>query len=623
MDKDKILIIEDNEDDYLVINRYVKSKYDTIYNDGSGDIIKIIQSQKPVCVLLDYHLGNSSGCSLLIEIVDDDTIDKIPIIILTGEKNPDVIVSCMQSGAADYIGKGNFNKEEILDKITRAVSNAQLHAKIKQQQLEIEQNEQNLRALFNAITGVVFEIDINGVYQYIAPTSPNFLIMPSEEMVGKSFYDFFEKNEADRYLKFVKKCLADKKSYSIEYKIEVEGNTYWFEGTGYPKTKNSILFLAHDISEQKKVAQSLVDTESKFQEIVELLPLMIFETDMEGNLTYANKKGLRMYGFTDEDFENGINLFSTIQNKDVERSKENFKEVLLGNRVEDSEFEVIRKDGTVFPIAIYSRPIIKNRKRIGIRAAVVDISKRKEAETSLKKQNNELIERNSELDAFSRTVAHDLQSPISVMLSFANLLQNEYNLFSQEEVMDMLDSIVESANKSQQIIHNLLLFARVRKAEAPSEPLNIKDIVDESLKRLSMMINESNAEIIKQTSWPSVIGFAPWVEEVLVNYISNAVKYGGDNPVIKLGADIFNGNYVRIWVEDNGNGIRDEFKKSVFEKFERLDKHKIQGNGLGLSIVKRIVEKLQGEVGVESEIGKGSLFYFTLPLSSVNEINKR
>ena len=146
-------------------------------------------------------------------------------------------------------------------------------------------------------------------------------------------------------------------------------------------------------------------------------------------------------------------------------------------------------------------------------------------------------------------------------------------------------------------------------------------MIDDVWRRLTNLAEQANAELVRPERWPSAIGYAPWIEEVWTNYLSNAIKYGGDPPRIEIGADVFgvesNGDtpQVRFWVHDNGPGISDAERKQLFQEFSRLDQHsKLQGHGLGLSIVKRILDKLGGTFGVESLPDQGSTFFFTLPM---------
>jgi signal transduction histidine kinase len=133
------------------------------------------------------------------------------------------------------------------------------------------------------------------------------------------------------------------------------------------------------------------------------------------------------------------------------------------------------------------------------------------------------------------------------------------------------------------------------------------------MQRLAYMIDECSAEITLPDSWPIALGYGPWVEEVWVNYLSNALKYGGQPPRIEVGATVQADGTVRFWVCDNGPGLASEEQARLFTPSTRFDQVRAKGHGLGLSIVRRIVRKLGGQVGVESEIGQGSIFSFTLP----------
>ncbi len=251
-------------------------------------------------------------------------------------------------------------------------------------------------------------------------------------------------------------------------------------------------------------------------------------------------------------------------------------------------------------------------------AAVVvqDITRRKEAEEALRRHAEELQARNEELDAFAHTVAHDLQSPLGLMIGFAGALNKHYDIMAMDEIMLYLEKIMETGTKMSKIIQELLMLASLRQEEVELQPIDMRDLVQESQIRLSAMIEERQAEIIVPEEWPIALGYAPWVEEVWVNYISNGLKYGGNPPRLELGAAAAEGDMVRFWVSDNGPGLTPEEQNLLFKPFRRLGKERVKGHGLGLSIVQRIIEKLGGYAYVESEgiEGRGSVFGFTLPL---------
>ena len=227
----------------------------------------------------------------------------------------------------------------------------------------------------------------------------------------------------------------------------------------------------------------------------------------------------------------------------------------------------------------------------------------------------ELQARNEELDAFSHTVAHDLKSPLSPMVGLAHFLTEAHDLMSPEELLDSLRIIERSGQKMTNIVNELLLLAQMRNTDVEQEPLNMSHIVDEAQQRLAHIFDDKQAELILPDSWPVALGYEAWIEEVWINYMSNALKYGGDSPRLEVGGTEQTDGMIHFWVKDNGPGIKPEEKKWLFTEFTQLNQVRAQGHGLGLSIVRRIVEKLGGQVGVESEgiPGKGSTFYFTLP----------
>ncbi len=272
-----------------------------------------------------------------------------------------------------------------------------------------------------------------------------------------------------------------------------------------------------------------------------------------------------------------------------------------------------------------------------------------EVNTRLQAYTQELELRNAELDAFAHTVAHDLKNPLSALVGFSSLLEARLPRMPQEQVLANLQRIKQNSYKIALPIYELLLLASVRKLEdVKTQPLDMAQIVAEACRRLEDMKTRAQAEITLSATWPMVLGYAPWVEEVWVNYLSNAIKYGGNPekgipPRLELGYTILDcrlpiadldscrpakmqlpeienlkstianpQSKIAFWVRDNGPGLTPEERARLFAQFERLNQTRAEGHGLGLSIVRRIVEKLQGEVGVISAVGAGSTFWFTL-----------
>jgi len=226
-----------------------------------------------------------------------------------------------------------------------------------------------------------------------------------------------------------------------------------------------------------------------------------------------------------------------------------------------------------------------------------------------------LSRRNEELDAFSHTVAHDLKNPMATILIAAAAIDDPE--LDPRKLRSFLHGIADTIYKMNRIVDELLLLSQIRKEDAPSEVIEMGAVVARACEQLADTLKDSEARLTMPPSWPQAIGYMPWMEQVWVNYLSNAVRYGGTPPQIELGVDRLPGGMLRFWVQDNGHGIEAADQQNLFRPFTQLSQVHAKGTGLGLSIVRRIIEKLGGTVGVESQPGQGSRFYFTLQEASL------
>jgi PAS domain S-box-containing protein len=343
----------------------------------------------------------------------------------------------------------------------------------------------------------------------------------------------------------------------------------------------------------------------KLTRAVEQSPASVVITDTEGQIEYVNPKFTSLTGYaSDEVLGKNPRVL-----KSGEHPREFYEQLwttILAGREWRGELHNRKKNGELFWELSSVSPVRDRDGNITHFVAVKeDVTERKH----LEEERERLI---SELDAFAHTVAHDLKNPLSAVLGFAELLTAESVEMSSRDVRESLQSVHESAKKMHSIIQELLLLAGVRKTEVKRRPVEMAGVVSGARQRLSYMTAEYGPEFTMPERWPVALGYGPWLEEVWANYLSNAMKYGGQPPRLELGADTVD-DRVRFWVRDNGPGLTPEQQAQLFTPFTRLHQVRATGQGLGLSIVRRIMEKLGGEAWVESEPGKGSRFGFTLP----------
>lgn len=238
----------------------------------------------------------------------------------------------------------------------------------------------------------------------------------------------------------------------------------------------------------------------------------------------------------------------------------------------------------------------------------------------IKGRAEELESQNLALNDFAHTVAHQIQGLLSQMVGYASLVDSHYQAQLSEPARQAVDQIMQSGYKMNNVITELLFLASMRSEEVKVNELDSGRILAEVMKRLRYQIREAKAVINLPDSWPTAVGYAPWIEEVWLNYMSNGLKYGGNEnvpPILHLGAAREDSGMIRFWLADNGPGISKMDQKRLFKPHTRVTSKKIRGEGLGLSICWRIVNKCGGEVGVESKEGSGSCFWFTLPEADI------
>lgn len=247
---------------------------------------------------------------------------------------------------------------------------------------------------------------------------------------------------------------------------------------------------------------------------------------------------------------------------------------------------------------------------------------RKQLLEALRDYSANLEERNSELDAFAHTVAHDLRDQVFTVAGNAGLLLDKQAHPDTDEQVEMLRDILRSAQKMSQVIQELLLLSQVRRFDVASTQIDMLSVLAEAQARVSSLLAETNGKLIFHDvdRWPPACGYAPWVEEIWYNYISNALKYGGRPPRVEVGAERQDERRVYFWIRDNGPGLSAEQMARLFAEVIPVSNVSASGHGLGLSIVKRIVDKLGGEVGVQSQLGLGSEFRFSLPAAPCGEL---
>lgn len=242
-----------------------------------------------------------------------------------------------------------------------------------------------------------------------------------------------------------------------------------------------------------------------------------------------------------------------------------------------------------------------------------EVFARVSVQLSLRRLQRELEMRNQELGAFGYLVAHDLRASLNTVVSMSEILLEQVEHGESPSGGD-IERILGAGIRMQEIIRAILLLSGFREVQVAREPIDTAAVVARVIDEHASAIAELGAHITRQSEWPTAFGYGPWVERVWSNYVGNALKYGGKPPQLHIGAEVSeDGERVRFWVRDNGPGVPEDQQEYIFTPFARLHGHRVEGHGLGLSMVRRIVARLGGVTGVIAAPGGGSEFYFELP----------
>ena len=280
-------------------------------------------------------------------------------------------------------------------------------------------------------------------------------------------------------------------------------------------------------------------------------------------------------------------------------------------------FDVLEfKDGRFFER--YSRPQKIGEKSVGRVWSFRDITKRQRAEEALRRTADELARSNADLKQFAYVASHDLKEPLRNIAGFVKLLEKRYKAKLDEEADEFIDYIIEGVNRMDNLIHDLLEYSQMEAKGKEFRTANCSVALEDAIYNIRSVLEESGAELTYDLL-PTVSADASQLSRLFQNLISNAIKFRGNEPLkIHISAHQKGNEYI-FSVRDNGIGIEPQFFERIFLIFQRLHTTKeYEGTGLGLAICKKIVERHGGRIWVESEQGKGSTFYFTIPVRRPN-----
>ncbi|HXR58087.1 MAG TPA: PAS domain S-box protein, partial [Burkholderiales bacterium] len=369
-----------------------------------------------------------------------------------------------------------------------------------------------------------------------------------------------------------------------------------------------------DITAQREAEEALRQSEERFRRTFELASSGLAHVGLDGRFVRANRRVCEIFGYSEQELR-ALTVKDISHPEDRDLADGQRAKVLAGE-MESARLEkrYLRKDGRMVwvNVAIAMERDAEGRPLYAI-SVLDDVTERKNAEAALGAAHEELKRSNSELEQFAYVASHDLQEPLRMVSSYTQLLVRRYRDKLDTDAREFMGFIVDGAARMKQLIEDLLAYSRVGTKSRDFKPIELERALSRALANLKAAIDESGAAVTHDPL-PTLPADAAQLAQVFQNLIGNALKFRSQfAPKVHVAVHD-RGEACEIAVRDNGIGIEPQYFERIFMVFQRLhNKGEYPGTGIGLAIVKKVVERHGGTVRVESTLGEGSAFSFTLP----------
>ena len=579
------------------------------WNKGAEQIYGYLSEEilgKSVSILAPEHLKNETK----------KLIEKVKL----GEKIQHYVTSRLRKGGKlIYV---SIALSPVFDASSKLVAISAIVRDITERK-NAEVKIQRLANIVESSNDAIITISLDGIITTWNKGAEQIYGYSSEEILGKSVSIVAPehlKNETKKLIEKVK--LGEKIQHYVTSRLRKGGKLIYVSIALSPVFDASsklvaISAIVRDITERKNAEVKI----QRLANIVESSNDAIITISLDGIITTWNKGAEQIYGYSSEEIlGKSVSIVAPEHLKN--ETKKLIEKVKLGEKIQHYVTSRLRKGGKLIYVSIALSPVFDaSSKLVAISAIVRDITELKKADEILKFKLEELARSNKELEQFAYVSSHDLQEPLWMITGYLQLLQRKYRGELDEKADKYIRFAVDGAFQMQNLINDLLEFSRMTTSTREPGPANCEFILNQVLFNLKLFIKENKATVAHGSLPEVMIDFTQLVQ-IFQNLIINGIKFHSEEaPKIYISAEKKASEWV-FSVQDNGIGIDPQYSGKIFEIFKRLHKkEEYPGTGIGLAICKKIVERCGGRIWVESELGKGSTFYFTL-LSNPTKVQK-
>ena len=472
----------------------------------------------------------------------------------------------------------------------------------------LQQSEANLKALIENTSDAIWAVDADGILMAINAANQNLYYAIHQVWLEKGM-DIFKDLEGEMRqvaMESFKKVLRGE-ALKYERSYLINGNPVYYEVSVNPIVTatgeiTGASYFSHDITERKLAEIELKKNEEKYRLLIETMHEGLLYVDNDDNVQFANDKFLEMTGYSADEIKGKqhLSLLFDEPTRDIILDKSKLR---LKGISDNYEIQIIRKNGDKVWVLVNGSPLYNsNNEVIGLIATFIDINERKIAE-------NKMIAKNKELDEFAYIVSHDLKAPLRAINNLSEWIEDDLGDNLPPDTKQNVELMRGRVRRMEMLINGILEYSRIGRNKTRVERIEIKDFLKDVVDLLSPP-NTFTIDI--QAKVQPFYAEKIKLQQVFSNLVGNAVKHhdSAEGRITIHAKET--GDFCEFIVEDNGPGIEPQYHEKVFAIFQTLKpKDTVESTGIGLTIVKKIIEENGGAIRLESEFGKGSKFIFT------------
>ncbi len=493
---------------------------------------------------------------------------------------------------------------------------------------QIEKREALYRAVVEDQTELICRYTSDRKITFVNEAYCRYYNKTKDDLIGKKFKLSVVDEDKSILENSLSSLNIENKVSTAEYRIRMTRGKIrwqrWINRAIYNSNKQLIEYqsVGRDITEKKQIEMALLESEEKFRSIFEESPIGIMLFDRMGSIIWHNEAVMKITGVKDtEKLKKNYNLFQDkfIPKEAIEKIKNKQKaryeiSINIDELKKTVPYLNIEKSGTVYRDFSLA-PIYADRDKnevTGYFVFTMDITERKESEQSLQQSMEELKRSNEELEQFAHIVSHDLKNPLNVVISYVDIIKNNYGDKLDERGLKMSEMVKDRTLQMIHMIDRLLSYSQIRSDENLFEYIDTEIILKKAIDNLEIEIKETKAEITHD-KLPTIKVDETQMISVFQNIIGNSIKYSkkGVTPKINVSAEEKENEWL-FTITDNGIGIEEDQKEKIFLIFHRIDKRNSTGHGIGLAFCKKCIKNHKGKIWVESVKDESTTFYFTI-----------